>query len=69
MHNPFAALPDAGVTRLRVAARMFGVSPCTIYNWIKSGRLPSPVKVGPNSSAFPNSVLKEYGERIAKEAA
>lgn len=36
---PLISEPD-GVT-IRQAADIFGVSPCTIRNWIKDGKLPA----------------------------
>jgi excisionase family DNA binding protein len=68
-HNPFESLDDAGVTRVRALARMLGVSVQTIYNWAHAGRLPKPMKFGPNSSGFPNRALKECGAKWAAEAA
>jgi predicted DNA-binding transcriptional regulator AlpA len=65
-YNPFESLPDAGFTRIRVVAAHCGVVPASIYNWVKAGRLPKPMKIGPNASGFPNRVLKEFGANLAK---
>ena len=67
--NPFEALPDAGATRIRVVASMLGVCQATCYNWIKAGRLPRPLRLGPNTVAIPNKALKTFGAKLAKEAA
>ncbi|MFV1976709.1 MAG: helix-turn-helix transcriptional regulator [Candidatus Scalindua sp.] len=39
-----------------------GKSPRTIYRWIELNLFPKPVKIGPNSVAWPESVIKEWGE-------
>ena len=67
--NPFDSLPDAGCTRTLRVAKMLGVSPPTVYAWIKSGRLPRPLKIGPNTSAMVNTDLKKAGARMVAEAA
>lgn len=67
--NPFETLPDAGVTRIRATAAACGVSPATIYNWVKAGLLPHPIRIGPNASGFPNKALKEFGAQRAKVTA
>lgn len=67
--NPFEALPDVGGTRVRVAARMCGVTPATYYNWARKGLMPAPVKIGPNSSIVPNAALKAAGARLVKGSA
>lgn len=66
-HNPFEDLPDVGGTRVRVVARMCGVVPATVYNWIADG-FPAPVRIGPNTSIIPNKALKEYGAKLVKGA-
>lgn len=66
--NPFAALPAVGVTRPLEVFRMLGISRATGYAWIKSGRLPRPMSLGPNVMAIPNSALRAWGEDRAAEA-
>ena len=67
--NPFESLPDAGITRIREVCVMLGVCEATIYNWIKAGRLPRTIRVGPNVVGIPNKLLKDHGARLAKAAA
>lgn len=42
----FDQLPDAAFVRLPTVAPLCGVSPPTIWRWVKAGRLPAPVKRG-----------------------
>lgn len=67
--NPFADLPDVGVTRTRKSFAMGGIAPSTGYLWIKKGLWPTPIRMGPNTTGIPNRALKALGEQWAKEAA
>lgn len=64
MTNPLEALPDAGFTRTRKVAPLFGVSVPTIYSWSKAGLLPPIVKLGPRASGMSNAALKECGAKL-----
>ena len=48
----FDRLPDAAYVRLPVLAALKGISPATCWRWVKAGRLPAPVKLGPNTTAW-----------------
>lgn len=48
----FDSLPDAAFVRLPVVEALHDVGPATIWRWSKSGRLPAPVKIGPNTTAW-----------------
>lgn len=48
----FDRLPDAAHVRLPVVMALHGVSAPTIWRWTKDGRLPAPVKLGPNTTAW-----------------
>jgi predicted DNA-binding transcriptional regulator AlpA len=49
----FDTLPDSAHVRLPVVCALNGgVPPQTIYRWIKEGRHPAPVKLGPGVSAW-----------------
>jgi len=68
-YNPFADLPDVGVTRPQKAFAMSGIAQSTGYLWIKQGLFPRPMKIGPNTSGIPNKALKEFGAKLVKAAA
>jgi prophage regulatory protein len=48
----FDALPDSAYVRLPVVAALHGVGPATVWRWVKAGRLPAPLKLGPNVTAW-----------------
>jgi len=48
----FDQLPDSAHVRLPVVAALHGVSAPTVWRWVKAGRLPAPVKTGPNTTAW-----------------
>jgi predicted DNA-binding transcriptional regulator AlpA len=48
----FDSLPDAGYVRLPVVAALKGIAPATVWRWVREGRLPAPVKLGPNTTAW-----------------
>ena len=50
--SQFDALPDSAHVRLPVVAALKGVGPATVWRWVKSGHLPAPVKLGPNTTAW-----------------
>ena len=37
---------------LPVVAALYSVGPATVWRWVKAGRLPAPVKLGPNTTAW-----------------
>lgn len=42
----FDQLPASANVRLPVVAKLFSISPATVWRWSKSGHLPRPVRVG-----------------------
>lgn len=48
----FDTLPESAHVRLPVVAALHGVGPATVWRWVKAGRLPAPVKLGPNTTAW-----------------
>jgi len=48
----FDRLPDSAHVRLPVVAALKGIGPATVWRWVKAGRLPAPVKLGPNTTAW-----------------
>jgi predicted DNA-binding transcriptional regulator AlpA len=48
----FDSLPDSAHVRLPVVAALNGISDPTVWRWVKAGRLPQPVKLGPNTTGW-----------------
>lgn len=57
-------LPITEVCRL-----VGGKSARTIYRWVAEGRFPPPVSTGPNSIAWPESVVRIWIEEKKQAAA
>lgn len=57
--TPIDHLPASAMLRLAQFARhpenqnpVIPASPASIWRWVKAGRFPSPVKIGPNTTAW-----------------
>lgn len=48
----FDTLPASAHVRLPTVAALHGIGPATVWRWVKAGRLPAPVKLGPNTTAW-----------------
>ena len=48
----FDQLPDAAHVRLPVVAGLNGIAPPTVWRWVKSGRLPAPLRLSPGVTAW-----------------
>jgi len=55
----FDSLPNSAHVRLPVVAALLGVSMPTIWRWVKIGRIPSPVKLGANTTAWRVGELRD----------
>jgi predicted DNA-binding transcriptional regulator AlpA len=65
----FDELPDSANVRLPVLTGLYGVSAPTIWRWVKSGWLPAPRKLGPNTTAWSVGELRRHHVSQAAEAA
>jgi predicted DNA-binding transcriptional regulator AlpA len=45
----FDELPDSANVRTPIVRGLFGISTMTVLRWSKSGRLPTPKKIGPRT--------------------
>lgn len=68
MNRPFPAalaqfddLPDSAHVRALVVAGLHGVSVATVWRWVQAGRLPAPIKLGPNTTAWRVRDLRRAG--------
>jgi predicted DNA-binding transcriptional regulator AlpA len=48
----YDSLPDSSHVNIRVVASLNGISDPTVWRWVKSGRLPKPTKLGPNTTRW-----------------
>jgi predicted DNA-binding transcriptional regulator AlpA len=48
----FDKLPDSAHVRVPTVAALNDVTPVTIWRWVREGRFPAPVKLGPNVTAW-----------------
>ena len=59
--SQFDKLPDSAYVRLPVVAALYGIGPATVWRWVKTGRLPQPVKLGPNTTGWRVGGLRRVG--------
>ncbi len=55
----FDSLPASAHVRLPTVAALHGIGPATVWRWVRSGRLPQPVKLGPNTTAWNVGALRQ----------
>jgi predicted DNA-binding transcriptional regulator AlpA len=63
----FDNLPDSAHVRLPIVAALNGISDPTVWRWVKSGRLPQPVKLGPNTTAWQVGSLRRARQEACAE--
>lgn len=61
----FDTLPESAHVRLPVVAALHGIGPATVWRWVKAGRLPAPVKLGPNTTAWNVGSLRRVMASVA----
>jgi len=57
-------LPEAGFIRLPTVLAVFPVSKTTLWEMIKKGTFPKPVKLGPRISAWPVEAIRAFLEAV-----
>jgi predicted DNA-binding transcriptional regulator AlpA len=62
----YDSLPDSAAVPASVVAAVSGVSVATVWRWSKSGRLPRPRHLGPNSTRW---IVGELRRAMAGDAA
>ena len=60
----FDTLPESAHVRLPVVAALHGIGPATVWRWVKAGRLPAPVKLGPNTTAWRVGELRRVMSQV-----
>lgn len=48
----FDTLPDAAHVRLPIVATLYATSPSNVWRWVKDGRIPQPIKLGPQTTVW-----------------
>lgn len=65
MASIVAQLPDTGFVRLPAILRVIPVSRSTWWEWVRNGRAPKPVKLGPRTTAWKatdiHALIATYG--------
>lgn len=54
----FDQLPDSAHVRLPVVAALLGISAPTVWRWVAAGRLPAPLRLEPNVTAWRVGALR-----------
>ena len=63
------SLPSDGFLRQKAILKLIPVSRATWWNWVKSGKAPKPLNLGPNMTAWRVSDIRELIDRLSKEGA
>lgn len=65
--TPFDAMPDSALLRESQLVKKPGndapiipVSPATLWRWVRSGKFPKPMKVGPNTTAWRVADVRQW---------
>lgn len=68
-HELITTLPPEGFVDTATVCHVFSTSRSTLWRWISEHRFPAPVKIGPGSTRWDVSVLREHMARIRHGAA
>ena len=50
--SSFDQLPESAYVRLPTVAALFATSQSNVWRWVKGGRIPAPMKLGPQTTAW-----------------
>lgn len=62
----FDTLPDAAHVRLPTVASLFATSPSNVWRWVKSGLIPAPKKLGPQTTVWNVGELRRALDALSK---
>lgn len=51
---------DDPIIRPSAAKHMLGITTTTLYDWVKRGLLPRPIKLGPRATGWRKSTLDKF---------
>jgi excisionase family DNA binding protein len=57
-------LPTSGYVTTRWVCERYAISNSTLYVWIKEGRLPAPIRIGPRAVRFAMPSLLEFEAKL-----
>jgi len=57
-------LPDALFVREKQVLAMVPITDATLWRWVKAGKFPAPLKLGPGTTAWRLSDVKRWAEGI-----
>ena len=55
------------IIRKRALSQKLAVSECTLWRWVRSGRLPAPIRLGPNTVGWREADIDTWLEQRASE--
>ena len=58
--SKFDALPDTALLRVQAVCELLGASTSTCWRWARTGRLPRPVKIGPQATRWRVGDLRKH---------
>jgi len=61
-------LPASAMLSAADLAGMMGVSLNTVWRWAKAGRLPAPLRIGPNTTRWKAGEVRAALDRLAEAA-
>lgn len=64
-HSP--ARGGVRILRQRQVLQLLGISASTLWDWVRRGRFPAPIALGPNTRAWLQSEIDEHLLARAKE--
>ena len=64
----FDALPDAAFVRVETVARLYSVTPNSIWRWARAETIPAPRKLGPQVTAWNVGELRQALKATAVSA-
>jgi prophage regulatory protein len=64
-HSPARA--GVRILRQRQVLELLGISSSTLWDWVKRGKFPKPIAIGPNSKAWLGDEIDAYLLACAKE--
>ncbi|NWG52876.1 MAG: AlpA family phage regulatory protein [Hydrogenophilaceae bacterium] len=64
--QPQGASPMSKILRNRDVCEHLGISPATLWRWVRAEHFPAPVKLGPNTVGWPSATVEEWLTNRAK---
>lgn len=58
-------IPTSGYVTTRWVRERYAISNSTLYEWIKAGRLPKPIRIGPRAVRMSMTSLLEFEAKLA----